>query len=357
MAILQLNRDKLKHNYTFLNDLFSEHDISWGVVSKLLCGNKRFINELIDLGVKEIHDSRVSNLKAIKELAPEVQTVYIKPPPKRSIKNIIRYADVSLNTEYETIRMLSEEAVAQEKTHKIIIMIELGDLREGVLGEHLLDFYKGVFELPNIQIIGLGTNLNCMHGIMPSKDKLIQLSLYKQIIELTFDQQIPWVSGGTSVTIPLIFRKQLPKGINHFRVGESLFFGRNLFSGKIIKGMESGIFELLAEVIEVGEKPVVPHGIRGEDPTGEVYKVNPSEYGQESTRAILDIGLLDVNPKYLLPKNKKIKIAGGSSDMILLDLGDNQSKIKVGDQIPFRMKYMGALQLLNSDYVDKIVKA
>ncbi|MDX1438318.1 MAG: alanine/ornithine racemase family PLP-dependent enzyme [Rubricoccaceae bacterium] len=356
MAILKLNRDKLQHNYRFLDHLFEENDISWGIVSKLLCGNRAFLGEVIDLGIKEIHDSRVSNLKVIKSLDPEIQTVYIKPPPKRSIPNIVRFADVSLNTEYETIRMLSEEAVRQEKTHKVIIMIELGDLREGVLGDQLLEFYKGVFELPNIEIIGLGTNLNCLHGIMPSKDKLIQLSLYKQLIEVTFGRKIPWVSGGTSVTIPLIFRKQLPKGVNHFRVGETLFFGRNLFSGKVIKGMESGIFELLAEVIEVNEKPVVPHGLRGEDPSGEVYQIDPSEYGKESTRAILDIGLLDVSPKYLLPKNKKIKIAGGSSDMILLDLGKNAANVKVGDQIPFSMKYMGALQLLNSDYVEKVVR-
>ena len=356
MAILRLNRKKLQHNYNFLNRLFEKHGIHWGVVSKLLCGHKPYIRELIALGANEIHDSRVSNLKAIKEVAPEVQTVYIKPPPKRSIKNIIRYADVSLNTEYETIRMLSEEAGRQGKKHKVIIMIEMGDLREGVLGEQLVEFYEHVFKLPNISIIGLGTNLNCMYGILPSKDKLVQLSLYKQIIELKFDRQIPWVSGGTSVVIPLIFRKQLPKGVNHFRVGETLFFGRNLFNGKMLKGMESGIFELYAEVIEVNEKPVVPVGLRGEDPSGDVHEINPDEYGKESTRAILDIGLLDINPKYLVPKNKKIKIAGGSSDMLVLDLGDNEAKVKVGDQIGFRMKYMGALQLLNSDYVEKVIE-
>ena len=355
MAILKLNRKKLQQNYRFLHRMFEKHGISWGVVSKLLCGHKPYLRELIDLGVNEIHDSRVSNLKAIKSIAPKVQTVYIKPPPKRSIPNIIKYADVSLNTEYETIRMLSEESGKQGKTHKVIIMIEMGDLREGVLGEQLIDFYQQVFELPHIEIIGLGTNLNCMYGIMPSKDKLIQLSLYKQIIELKFNRKIPWVSAGTSVVIPLIFRKQLPKGVNHFRVGETLYFGRNLFNGKIIKGMESGIFELFAEVIEVNEKPVIPVGERGEDPSGEVHEIDPDEYGKETTRAILDIGLLDINPKYLVPKNKKIKIAGGSSDMLVLDLGDNAAKVKVGDQIAFRMKYMGALQLLNSDYVEKQV--
>lgn len=355
MAILKLNKTKLKHNYDFLNALFDKHDISWGVVSKLLCGNKLYIQELINLGVKEIHDSRVSNLRAIKEVSPDVQTVYIKPPPKRSITNIVRYADVSLNTQLDTIKMLSVEAKKQDKLHKVIIMVEMGDLREGVLGDQLLDFYSKVFELPNVEIIGLGTNLNCMYGVMPSQDKLIQLSLYKQLIELKFNRKIPWVSGGTSVVIPLLFRKQLPKGVNHFRIGESLFFGLDLFSGKVLKGMQQGIFELQAEVIEVQRKPLVPVGERGEDPSGIKHEFPEEEYGKESYRAILDVGLLDINPKYLLPKNRKIKIVGGSSDMIVLDLGKNESGVKVGDLITFRMKYMGALQLLNSDYVEKQV--
>ena len=335
--------------------LFNSQQIHWGAVSKLLCGNEAYLKELIDLGIKEVHDSRVSNLKVIKALDPEVQTVYIKPPPKRSISSIIKYADVSLNTEYETIKMLSEEAAKQKKTHKVIIMIEMGDLREGVLRGELIEFYNQVFQLPNIEIIGLGTNLNCMHGIMPSADKLIQLSLYKQIIELKFNRKIKWVSGGTSVVIPLIFRKQLPKGVNHFRIGETLFFGVNLFTGKGIKGMKQGVFELRAEVIEVNEKPVVPIGIRGEDPTGEVHEIDPSDYGRSSTRAILDVGLLDINPKYLIPKDKSIKVVGGSSDMIILDLGENQRKIKVGDQIPFNIRYMGVLQLLSSDYTEKVI--
>ena len=80
-----------------------------------------------------MHDSRISNLKNIKKLAPHVQTVYIKPPAKRSIVSIVRYADVSFNTEIYTIKMLSAEAQRQNKVHKIIIMIEMGDLREACL--------------------------------------------------------------------------------------------------------------------------------------------------------------------------------------------------------------------------------
>ncbi|MTI20442.1 alanine/ornithine racemase family PLP-dependent enzyme [Fulvivirga sp. RKSG066] len=353
MAFLELYRDRLKHNYNYLEKLFENRDIDWGVVTKLLCGYKPYLKEVINLGVKEIHDSRISNLKAVKQIDPEVQTVYIKPPAKRSIKNLIKYADVSFNTSFETIKLLSDEAGKQNKKHKIIIMIEMGDLREGVLGENVIEFYAKVFELPNLEVIGLGTNLNCLHGVMPSQDKLIQLSLYEQVIEAKFDRKIPWVSGGTSVTIPLLLKNMRPLGINHFRVGEILYFGLNLFTMKTVKGMKDNVFKLYAEIIELYEKPKVPVGELAENPSGDVLEINEDDYGKTSYRAIIDIGLLDISPEFLIPDDSKIEITGASSDMLVIDLGNTRRNYKVGDLVSFKLRYMGALSILNSDYIEK----
>jgi ornithine racemase len=293
-------------------------------------------------------------LRMVKQINPEIQTVYIKPPAKRSIKSIVKYADVSFNTQIETIKWLSEEACAQNGKHKVVIMIEMGDLREGVMGEEVVHFYSQVFELPNIEVVSFGTNLNCLHGVMPSHDKLIQLSLYKQLIEAKFNRTIPFVTGGTSVVIPLIFNGQLPKGINHFRIGETLFFGLNLFTGEVIEGMQGDVIKLYAEVIELIIKPKVPMGEMEANPSGEVYEINEEDYGKTAYRAILDLGLLDISPEFLIPEHSGIEISGASSDMLVLDLGD-ESRYKVGDLVPFRLKYMGALGLMNSNYIEKKV--
>ena len=356
MAVLKLYRDKLEHNYTFLDKLFKKNGIEWGVVSKILCGNRAFLQELTNLGPKEIFDSRVSNLKKIKQIAPHIQTVYIKPPPKRIIPSVVRHADVSFNTELDTIKRLSNEAIKQDKTHKVIIMIELGDLREGVMGEDLLSFYKEVFELPNIQVAGIGANLNCLHGVMPSQDKLIQLGLYKQLIEAKFNVKIPWVSGGTTVTIPLLFKHLVPKGINHFRVGEALYFAKDLFTEGVIEGMYPNVFELFAEIIELSEKPVLPSGQLGQNVAGDVFEVDEELYGKTSHRAIIDVGLLDIDPEKLTPKVGTFDLAGASSDMMVLDLGENEKNLKVGDLVSFELDYMGALTLLNSNYIEKVVE-
>lgn len=355
MAYIELNKNRLEHNYHFLNSLFSNNNIEWGVVGKMLCGNKKFLELLIDLGIKEIHDSRISNIKVVKRINPEIQTVYIKPPAKKAINSVVKYADVSFNTEYETIKLISDEAKRQDKLHKIIIMIEMGDLREGVLGENLIEFYAGIFELPNIEVIGLGANLNCLSGVMPTHDKLIQLSLYKQLIETTFKRKIPWITGGSSITIPLLPKKLVPKGINHFRIGETLYRGVNLFTDKQLKGMKTDVFKLYGQIIELTEKPVVPIGEMGSNVDDIEVEVKESDYGKTAYRAILDIGILDINLKDLTPIRKGIEISGGSSDMIVVDIGENKSKYKMGDFIGFKVSYMGILSVMNSNYIDKVI--
>lgn len=355
MAFITMSKGKLRHNYHFLDNLFRRNHIEWGVVSKVLCGNAIYLRELIDLGVMEIHDSRISNLKTIKKIKPDVQTVYIKPPAKRSIPSLVRYADVSFNTQFETIQLISEEAVRQGKVHKIIIMIEMGDLREGVMGENLADFYAKVFRLPNIEVIGIGTNLNCLSGVMPSHDKLVQLSLYKQLINVMFKKEIKWATGGSSVTIPLLQKKLVPKGNNHFRVGETLFLGNNLVTGERIPGMKNDIFHLYAEIIELLEKPKVPMGEFGYNVAGEKVSYDEKDFGKTAYRAILDIGLLDIDPKNIMPEDPSITVIGATSDMIVLDLGSHRKRYQVGDLVPFRLNYMGLLSILNSNYIEKKV--
>jgi predicted amino acid racemase len=355
MAYVKLYRSELRHNYEFLDKLFKENDIKWAITTKLLCGNRDFINEVIDLGVGEVHDSRISNLRVVKNIDPETVTIYIKPPPKDTIPELIKYADISLNTELSTMHELSEEAVRQDKIHKVIIMIEMGDLREGVMRDDLMDFYEKVFRLPGLEVVGIGTNLNCLHGVMPDGDKLIQLALYKQIIELRFKKKIPLVSGGTTVTIPLLLNNQLPDGINHFRVGEALYFGKDLFSDGVIEGMSDQVMELYTQIIEISEKPMVPTGDLGVNPQGKTADINEKDRGKTAYRAIVDIGTLDIQPNYLIPVNENLTISDASSDMLVLDVGENPEGYKVGDMIRFKLKYMGALGLMSSDYIEKKV--
>jgi len=353
MAHIVLNRKKLQHNYQYLDRIFKENDIEWGIVSKVFCGSKTYLREIINLGIRQICDSRITNLKIIKSIAPSIETVFIKPAAKRYISSVVKYADASFNTEYETIKMLSDEAVRQNKLHKIIIMIELGELREGVMREDFVDFYAKVFKLPNIEVVGIGTNLTCMYGVLPNQDKLVQLCLYEQLIEAKFNKSIPYISGGTSVTIPLIAKGLLPKGINHFRVGETLFLGTDVYNYQPNPNLYQDIFKLYAEIVELREKPMVPDGDLGHNVTGDELTFDVNSHNETSYRAIIDVGLLDVEPNHIFPTSKNIKIVGYSSDMMVVDLGEDYKQYKVGSLIEFNLNYMGILRVMNCDYVDK----
>jgi predicted amino acid racemase len=350
MAYIDLDLKKLKSNFDYLNALFKKNNIEWSAVSKILSGHKEYLTELLKFEIIQICDSRVSNLKQIKLINPKIETIYIKPPAKRSIPQIVKYADISMNTEFETIKLLAKE---QNKIHKIIIMIELGELREGVLGEDFIAFYESVFKLENIKVVGIGANLSCLYGVLPNHDKLIQLSLYEQLIEAKFNKQIPYVSGGSSVTIPLIFQRLLPKGINHFRVGETLFLGTDVYNNVPLKKMQSDVFKLYAEIIELIEKPVVPMGEFGTNVEGKNIEFDQTNIGEKSYRAIIDLGLLDVDVKHIELVDKSLQLAGASSDMIVINLGDNKKNYVVGDLIEFRLDYMGTLRIVNSKYIEK----
>lgn len=127
----------------------------------------------------------------------------------------------------------------------------------------------------------------------------------------------------------------------------------DLFEHKRFRNLREDVFSLKAEIIEIQEKPLQPSGPRGMNLQGEVADDVPDDFSQTSTRALVDIGLLDIDLDNILPRHPGYRIDGASSDIVVIDVGSNPSGLKVGDYIDFKVNYMGALRLLNSYYVEK----
>jgi predicted amino acid racemase len=360
MAELVIKSDKIIKNVEKLNSLLFKHQVQWSLIVKVLSGHKDFLKKLLfHPVVNQLHsvgDSRISGLKIIKEINPDIITMYVKPPAMDNIKSIISYADISLNSSFRTIEALNVEAGRQSKCHRIIIMIELGELREGILREKVVDFYKKVFELESIDIEGIGTNLGCMYGIQPTYDKLLQMSLYKQLIEAKFNTTLPIISGGSSITLPLVGKSSMPKNINHLRIGETAFLGTSPFDNNRFKDLSTDAFEYLGNIIELELKETFPDGILTEGNIGHIAETEQLDY-EQSYRAILDFGILDVDVEELKPKDKEIRFAGTTSDMSVYDLGpvqkDRKCRYKVGDKVKFTPSYMAVARLMNSKFIDK----
>lgn len=359
MATLHIHTDQIIGNINKINEFLKPRGIQWTLVTKVLNGYKpALIKILTDPAIEHVHsigDSRISNLKTIKSIRSDITTIYIKPPALNQVNNVIRYADISLNSSLGTIIALNAEAEKQGKIHRIIIMIEMGELREGIVRENILSFYEQVFRLKNILVTGIGTNLGCMYGVEPTFDKLIQLSLYKQLIETTFGVKLEMVSSGSSITLPLVSMNKIPKGVTHFRIGEAAFLGISPYDGKQFRNLSTSAFDFSAEIVELEKKEVVPDGKIGDGAIGETANFDLIKY-DESYRAIADFGELDVDHNNLIPKDKTIRFLGTTSDMTVYDLGVKSNKYKVGNQLHFRPNYMAIARLTNSKYMSRTVE-
>ncbi|MEZ4938624.1 MAG: alanine racemase [Crocinitomicaceae bacterium] len=365
MAELIIYTEKIKDNIKKLSEFFDKHDKSWSLITKVFSGDKFFLKNVLTEDVIDkiysIGDSRLTSLKNLKEVNPSIRTIYIKPPAAIYADEVVRYADISLNSSFSTIEALNEAAKKQEVYHMIIIMIELGELREGVQRVDIIDFYEKVFNLSNIIVVGIGSNLGCMYGVAPTYDKLLQLTLYKELISAKFNKNLPFISGGSSITLPLIENGEIPNEVNHFRVGEAAFFGISPLENKPFMNLVQDTFEFYANIIELEEKKLVPDGIISDGSIGHVKEINVKNSTEKSFKAILDFGLLDVDQKDLSSEDTELDFVGITSDMLVVDLGENidsngNVKYKVGDQLKFYPSYMAVARLLNSKFIDKIYK-
>ena len=362
MAELIISTTKIQNNIKYLSAFFKSKNINWSLITKVFSGDKEFLKNVLTndviKNIDSVGDSRLTSLKNLKAVNPGMRTIYIKPPAEMYADEVIKYADISLNSSFTTIKALNEAAKKANKVHQIIIMIELGDLREGVKRSELMMFYEKIFKFSNIEIIGIGSNLGCMYGIEPTYDKLLQLSLYKELISAKFKKELKYISGGTSITLPLIENDLVPKDVNHFRVGEAIFFGVSPLYNKQFKELSTDTFAFTANIIELDEKLIVPDGVISDANIGHVADYDKEDIKGTSMKAILDFGLLDVNEKDLEFMDDELDYVGITSDMIVIDLGQNRTKngeikYRIGDKISFRPNYMAVARLLNSKFIDR----
>ncbi|MFH1531931.1 MAG: alanine racemase [Pseudomonadota bacterium] len=359
MNRITIDLHALKQNLEVISRQMDRHGASWSIVTKAVCGHIDTVSALHALGVRSIADSRLDNLRAINEALPDLERWYLRPPHLTVVDDVVRLADVSLNSEIEVIRALSNAALKHDCLHRIVIMIELGDLREGILPGSLLKFYNTVFELPGIEVVGLGAQVGCLAGTIPNIDQMSQLLLYRELLELKFQHKLPLVSAGSSILLSLLQEQGVPRGINHFRIGEALFLGTDLVTGGTLQGLRADVVTVEGEIAEIKEKNLVASGETGGQTPFDMVKESTAEKtaipGQRGYRALLTIGQIDTDVAALVPLNDDYQVAGASSDITVMNLGENPEGLKVGDSIYFRPGYSAFVRLMNDPYIPKAV--
>ena len=348
---LEIDLGKIQHNARTLVERLARRGISVTGVTKAALGSPEIARAMLQAGVRDLGDSRIENIEAMRRSQVPARMSLIRSPMLSQAKRVVTSADVSFNTELEVIRRLSFEAGKLDRTHAVVLMVELGDLRDGILPVDLMAAVAETLSLPNIVFKGLGTNLACRSGVSPDDSNMGKLSRLANMIEATFDISIEIVSGGNSANLEWVFSSEFKGRINNLRLGESILLGREALHRHVIDGLHTDAITLVAEVIESKVKPTQPWGNLAQTAFG----VRPVGTDRGAIpQSILAIGIQDVDLCGLVPP-KEIEILGGSSDhLIVTSSGDNAA---VGTEITFQLDYSALLRAMTSPFVTQSLKS
>ena len=341
--------DAVEANARAVVRLCAEHGIRVTGVTKCTCGSPEVARAMLRGGVESIGESRLQNVQRLREAGIDAEMMMLRVPPLSTVDELVDAVDVSLNSELAVLRGLSEAARARGRVHDVIVMVDLGDLREGVWPDDLVPFVGEVLELPGVRLAGLGANLTCYAGVIPTVHNMGRLVRCAEDVERRFGIRLARLSGGNSSALPLIAAGRMPARIDHVRIGEAILLGRETIHHRPWPGTRQDAFALHAEVIELKEKPSLPIGPRGEDAFG--ARPTFTDRGP-ALRALLNVGREDVDVEGLTPLGGGLSVVGASSDCLILDVGAAAPTLRVGDEIRFALSYGALLATMESRYVD-----
>ncbi|MBK5253748.1 MAG: alanine racemase [Peptostreptococcaceae bacterium] len=347
---VEINLKHLKHNVEEVNRRCNEQGIEMIGVIKGATGLPLIAKQYIDGGAKMIASSRLEQIEDCIEFGIKAKYMCLRVPMLSEVDEVIRLTEYSLNSELKVLRALNHAAKGQNKKHNVILMADLGDLREGFWDkEEMVDVALLVEnEMDNLILSGVGTNLGCYGSIVPTPDKLEELIEIAEKIETKIERKLEYISGGATTSLMRVWDGNMPERINMLRVGEGVILGRDLelFFGYDMSSLYKDVLMLKAEIIEIKDKPSHPIGEIAVDAFGQ--RPNYTDRGIRK-RALIGIGKVDYgNPFELVPLEEGIEILGASSDHTILDIEENVNNLNVGDVLEFKVCYAIMVYVTNS---------
>jgi len=344
-----INLEQLTENASTMLKICQENGVRLSAVTKAFCAVPKIAEAILAAGIESLADSRIENLEKMANL--DAEKMLLRLPMLSEVDKVVRFADISLNSEWETIKLLNKAAGRQKTRHGVLLMFDLGDLREGVFNEdELLELAQKTSRLDYIDLKGVGTNLTCFGAVIPDENNLGRLVKIANDISNITGEKIELISGGNSSSIHLLQKGKLPRSINHLRIGEAILIGTEAAYGTKIPGMHYHCFRLIAELIEIYDKPSLPIGETGRAVFGEIPHFEDRGVRR---RAIAAVGKQDYAGHDLQTVDNDIKILGASSDHLILDIDDAKNRYRVGDEVCFNLGYGSLLALSTSPYVAK----
>lgn len=342
---MEVRLDHLYDNAAALVGRLAEHDIAVTGVTKATLGDPVIAGELLRGGVAALGDARIENLERLRRAGIVAPLVLIRGPMLSQVDRVVASADVSLNTEPVVVAALSAAATRRGTSHGVVLMVELGDLREGLLPDDVEAVARRTLALPGLTLRGIGTNLACQSGVAPDARNMGELTALAAELEAKLGICLEVVSGGNSANLDWALGGADTGRVNNLRLGEAILLGCEPLRRCPIEGLHTDAFTLVAEVIEHKVKPSRAWGVIAQTAFGP----GPATIDTGSRhRSVLAIGRQDVDPAGLHPPNGTT-ILGASSDQLVVDPGSASGT--VGSEMRFQLTYEALLSALTSPYV------
>ncbi|MDF7806582.1 alanine/ornithine racemase family PLP-dependent enzyme [Pontiellaceae bacterium B12219] len=347
---LEIDLEKIQFNARTLVSRLAPKGISVTAVMKATLGSSEVANTLLSAGIKTLGDARIENITRMRQGGIRAPMALIRSPMSSQAARVVKYTELSFNTEIDVIRLLSDAAKKAKRIHGIVLMVELGDLREGILPNDVMQTVQAILHLPNIAIKGIGTNLACRSGVVPDAENMARLSALANAIESFFGFQLEVVSGGNSANLHWALSGADTGRVNNLRLGESILLGCDPLHRKPIIGLHTDAITLVAEVIESKIKPSQPWGTIAQNAFG--IPAPPKTNGPIQ-QAILALGRQDIDPSGLEAPHD-IEILEASSDHLVVKT--NGLSHPVGTEIAFQLNYSALLRAMTSPFISKLWK-
>ena len=351
------DRAKLVNNMKKLSSKCGEQGIKIAGIIKATNGTVAAAEDFVAGGAKLIGSSRLDQLKRAKESGIKVPLLLIRIPMLSEISEMVDIVDISLNSEMVVLEAINKVALEKGTTHKVILMADLGDLREGFfdLDELVETAVKIENEMLGLVLAGIGTNLGCYGSVIPTEDKMVALAELADRVEAKIGRGLEYVSGGATTSLLGVYHGYMPEKINMLRLGAGPLIGpledvRLCYNLEAMDELDTP-FVLKAEVIELKVKASYPQGELGVDAAGK-----KREYVDKGMRkrALLAIGRADYGDiDDLVPEMEGTSVIGASGDHTIIDVEDVEGDVKIGDIMTFRLKYSALLNLAESEDVKK----
>lgn len=333
---IEVDCAKIRANAEAVVGLCARHGIEVAGVTKCVCGEPEVARAMLAGGCTMLADSRLANVARMRDAGIEAPVLLLRLPALSEAADTVRLCDYSLVSEVQTVHALSTAAQSQDVTHRVVLMVESGDRREGVMPEDAVAACRDILTLPNIELAGIGTSLNCLCGVLPTAENQQAFADLVEQVEAELGLRFRLVSAGHTGNLHLVQSGQVPPRFNHFRVGEAILTGTDFSTWADLPMPHMDAFKVYAEVIEVKDKPSAPDGEVGPDAFMEVHEW--PDLGVRR-RAIVALGEIDLRTSTLKPLRPGVTLVGASSDHLVLDVTEAEPPVQLGEELAFDTLY------------------